>query len=120
MKIRHGFVSNSSSSSFCLFGTYQNGDSTLVKTLRKLIIEKFKIEFEEDEDEYIDDFECCANEVTSLYTFCDDDCYYIGLDYTSMKMDETRREFETRVLKEIQKLDPSIKELHFYNESVYD
>jgi isopentenyl phosphate kinase len=79
MKIRNGFVSNSSSSSFCIFGV-----STYNLPKASEIAQK-------------------ADEKGMLHGGGDVG-EYIGLEYTEMEMDETRRQFENRVKDEINKL----------------
>lgn len=78
MKIRNGFVSNSSSVSFCIYGARLPSD--LSKDIRNL------------RDYNLDDF----------YGEFDD--VYLGQDYTSMNEDETRREFEERIEKSLKDL----------------
>jgi len=78
MKIRTGFVSNSSSSSFCIFGTYENLTSEMIDKL---------------EDAGF-----------SVYDPWESSCQYAGMDCDKMEMDETRRQFEDRVTKKLEEL----------------
>jgi hypothetical protein len=83
MKIRQGFVSNSSSSSFCILGvsvdndTYDKVDSILFK-------------------DRILDVESAINDY--------DDSKYIGLNPSKMKDDETLGQFKDRIVSEAAKL----------------
>jgi len=93
MKIRLGFVSNSSSSSFCITGIYR--------------------------DNWDDDLDEKAQEI-GLYTSCGEyDGMYIGLQFEGMGLDETRRQFEARAKELLVKIgideDPS-----YYCEGWYD
>ena len=75
MKIKHDFVTNSSSTSFVIYGaTFQNYEDAAA--LKEKISDK---EFVTECGEYEDT--------------------YVGVDFTSMKMDETRRQFQERVEK---------------------
>lgn len=83
MKIRSGFVSNSSSCSFLIYGVC--------------------IDYEYD---LCDKIEAAYKNITGRSCYADDfkisdggtdgSCLYVGHDYTSMKPDETRNEFERR------------------------
>jgi len=87
MKIRCGFVSNSSSSSFCLFG-----DCIETSVLRSL-----------GKDEY-DDIDDMLQGFDLGYTHGIENYYNqicIGLSPRSMKEDETLREFRNRVQESI-------------------
>ena len=72
MKIRTGFVSNSSSSSFCIFGIYADGSGDATR-------EQY------DEAGF------------STYNPYDDGSFYAGVDFTEMGLDETKRQFQDRV-----------------------
>jgi hypothetical protein len=75
MKIRHGFVSNSSSSSFCIFGTFVEGNQ--------------------------EDLEEKATDVGLEVEWGDPnsslDGLYVGLSPGKMGANETRKQFEDRV-----------------------
>jgi len=79
VKIRTGFVSNSSSSSFCIAGIY---------------LENWDDELDEKAQE------------EGLFTTSGEsgDVMYIGLDFSDMEYDETKREFYKRVEEKLKKI----------------
>lgn len=89
MKTRSGFVSNSSATSFCICGIYEDMDK-----LREL----FGVE-----DLY--ELPVC------VYNQYYDDWAYVGIDISSMKQDETRAEFESRAQKTLEELTDG-KKIH--------
>ena len=103
MKIRTGFVSNSSSSSFCIYGTFVETDE-----FRK-IIKKMKGLDEENEDEpLIDDYEDgdqIANKFgLEFHSFDGSNGYYFGRSWSSIGNKETGGEFKKSVAKQVAKL----------------
>ena len=92
MKIRNGFVSNSSSSSFCIYGAGIETNK-LESLLNKLDI-KLKYDYDEDYRYTIDEI---AKKI-GLRTYGYSDLgYFIGLSLTQMEMDETMRQFQERI-----------------------
>lgn len=86
MKIRLGFVSNSSSTSFCICGISVYGKEA--KDLFKIedIDELWNLQCEDSDGKNV--VEC----------YSQDDClYYIGVDIDHMKEDETKAQFKERV-----------------------
>ena len=88
MKIRSGFVSNSSSSSFCLFGVFLGED-------------KYGEAHELAKDSPLR-VECGINEY--------DDSTYVGLWPEDMNEDETLKEFRGRIRKYLVSKDDSLKD----------
>ena len=124
MKIRSGFVSNSSSSSFCLYGASLSKSDlkTFVQTLLDSDIEKFLKEHKyydmnsfgrpkdstQSPDDYEDDFDMCAvaefideyySPNVSLSNAADYECdtLYLGRDGADIGDDETGRQFRESV-----------------------
>ena len=92
MKIREGFVSNSSSTSFSIYGA---------------IVEK-----EAEEKTFLD------------YFYGDPNAYdrstYIGLEYSSMSDDETKKQFKEKIEVEVKRLYGDTIQCGSYEESYYD
>lgn len=99
MKIRQGFVSNSSTSSFCIYGC-EVPDSFIAK-LRAL-------EDDEDNEEetdiwvLVDEFNKSSDTKLSYYD-CDGYDHYIGVDAMSFRDNETGRQFKDRCQEAVQK-----------------
>lgn len=105
MKIRNGFVSNSSSSSFCIFGSEYSGVEDQV---RAILTERAK-----DDPDTLSEIENCDEaELVELYIkdtelevhYGPDGEGYIGREYTSIGLDETGREFQESVNKVLEPL----------------
>ena len=123
MKIRNGFVSNSSSSSFCIYGTHMDY-SDLVEKLKSttMITEKFSSEeLEEMEDngewyELVDTFESS----TDLSLNYSDDDVWIGREWSSIGDDETGSQFKESVKKDLEKLFGEGVSCDTYDETIYN
>jgi len=103
MKIRNGFVSNSSSSSFCIYGTTcETNDFMKILKDKKLIDENIE-EFYE-----VDTYELKLNGL-SIYCMEDVDEVYLGRDWCNIKDDETGKEFKEDVQNKINELMPDHK-----------
>ena len=101
MKIRNGFVSNSSSSSFCILGILiETGDNSYFKSFdSKLLVEEYGIE-----------------------TYCESS--FLGAYPEQMKDDETLAQFKERIIADINVNFPdasvSAKDLEWYTDGGYD
>ena len=98
MKIRQGFVSNSSSSSFCIFGIYL--DNANYKDL--------------------DELERKAKDVGLEIEFTPWDSVVIGRSFSSIKDDETGLQFKESVKEKLKKLELSFDSAGLCEESWYD
>jgi len=103
MKTRNGFVSNSSSSSFCLIGIGTDiNDSPIADVLKY--------------DETNEKFDELCREHGLTYAF-DYECeyVYIGLNMVTMKDDQTKKEFYELIKTRLKNMgfeDPHV-ELHY-------
>lgn len=98
MKIRTGFVSNSSSTSFMIFGTIMSKDA--VKDMN--LWEMFK------------------GTNIEWYQPPYDDFYFIGAGFESMGGDETRNQFQARVEAQLKAVLGDSIECSVISESWYD
>ena len=107
MKIRSDFVSNSSTSSFMMVGTWLDKDDAF-KILEENNLISDKVDGIWPIAEALEDFVDlkCKPEIGD---YAENIC--IGLEYSDMKYDETRKEFENRILEKIQKVIPDLKKV---------
>lgn len=94
MKIRQGFVSNSSSTSFCIYGIHESGERNDLRAL------------EEKAD--------------SLRLYCiltPGDGLYIGRKWSTVKDNETGRQFKESTQEKINQLPIENKKCEMYEES---
>lgn len=114
MKIRTGFVSNSSSSSFCIYGASFDTDElvTILKNIADVDTEGL------EPYEIINKIEV---NLTNLrcYTCPSDDGACIGRSWTDVNDDETGLQFKTSIQEELNKLIPNTK-CNTIEESWYD
>ena len=97
MKIRTGFVSNSSSSSFCIYGTYLEEQEEISG-----------IDMDEDYekiDKFWDKFEKKASKLgVEVYRDRECNCVYLGRSYSTIEDDETGKSFKEATEKSLEKL----------------
>lgn len=89
MKIRAGFVSNSSTSSFCIFGI---SDSDT----------KLPDRFDEENDDGFEGWEAAEQELQKIdkrfvYEHMDCDAHFLGIPFTSIRDDETGAQFKQTI-----------------------
>ena len=97
MKIRQGFVSNSSSTSFCIVGV---GGCEEDEFTRKFVKDEELLKKIQADDGY-GIYELDGD--VSVYMECYDKIVYIGLDIGKIKDDETYNEFKDRALESLKK-----------------
>ncbi len=105
MKIRNGFVSNSSSSSFCVYGVCID---------KERLIALFDIDMEEEDcsEDEIDDVLGLAD--LGLASYTNRFCVYIGCRWDSIMQNETRKQFVASVeagIKTLVSHNPTIAKL---------
>ena len=116
MKIRNGFVSNSSSSSFCIYGTFMSFDE---------IFERVKDSLSEDELEEIeeDDYMLIEKLEDKLGDFeihqCEGD-YWIGKSWTQVGDNETGKEFKENIKTELETLLGPDVDCDTHEEEIYN
>lgn len=97
MKIRQGFVSNSSSTSFCIYGAFMEDASDFNATVRQTV-----------------------EELGLYYHYGQFDGVYIGREWSSIGDDETGREFKESVQERIDDLPIEDKECSTHEDGWYD
>lgn len=103
MKTRTGFVSNSSSSSFCIYGVCKDASEIIQSTPKEILYEKLKVSNDEELDKWIDQngysevMWMLEKDLKIHMPPYDDDEVFIGLSWSSIKDDETGKQFKERV-----------------------
>lgn len=107
MKIRTGFVSNSSSSSFCLFGVRFNNNV-------KNVISTLTLSEPDDDIDHELFFRSYLNNTNLEVQVCnEEDIVFIGRHYTSIGESETGYQFKTSVKNDLKKLGiTKVPEIH--------
>ena len=101
MKVRHGFVSNSSSTSFCIYGAY--------------------VDKTEDMGWKANLWEAATKLGLHVQLAKDDDGVYVGRKYDTLKDDETGEEFKKDAEKKLRELlGDDFEQIRFICEGWYD
>ena len=133
MKIRNGFVSNSSSSSFCIYGVQVDTDelNEYFFTSEKVMSELKKESKKETDEEVKKYFSSWSGRVDTsgileslgfeVFRGEWDDVLYIGEEWSAIGNDQTPRDWKESIEKEITEKLPGL-ELSFgtYEESYYN
>lgn len=120
MKIKRSFVTNSSSTSFVGFGICTYRDREIMDKLKEIAKSKdpdFIID--EDYEDYYEIAEAAIDKDSILGYAFPEDSIILGVEFTSMPMDMTRREFQDKISEELKKIGidciPSIIDETWYN-----
>jgi hypothetical protein len=117
MKIRTGFVSNSSSSSFCLYGVYVEDIDKLLEQAQEL----FKKNGNSDADPQYPTYpESIRHKDTYVLEYADTGIFYLGTELLNMEEDETFREFKDRTQQAILDLDIELTGFEVHEKGWYD
>lgn len=101
MKVRTGFVSNSSTTSFCIFGIEASEDELLQELIEKN---------EEEDTDYSEVIEKMATKAKlDHYDDYNANVHYIGLEWRKIGDKETGAEFKAKVKEKIKKAFPKYK-----------
>lgn len=114
MKTRFGFVSNSSSTSFCIYG--------ICISERERFLDAFNQAHggEEPVDDFYDVRYALPEGTTGLSVYSGDYGTYIGMHPASIRDDETGRQFKDRVEATLKELFPGMDfEAEYIEESIY-
>ena len=119
MKVRAGFVSNSSSSSFCIYGTSMELDELIEKIKESNLIPEEELERMEEDDEWYDLGEL-LEEKLGLSTYQSEDYFWIGREWSGIDDDETGRQFKDGVKSKLEKaFGPNI-DCDTHEEEIYN
>ncbi len=120
MKIRQGFVSNSSSSSFCMYGVELSHED--MKQFISDDIDTTKSCWHYDLDWYDVTSEInkkFGEDFSFEYDGESCECFYIGKTLKSLKDDETGKDFKESVDVKVKEFFGKEKSCHIYNEVIY-
>lgn len=111
MKVRHGFVSNSSSSSFCIYGLSLDSVD-MSEAIKNLGLEETEDSYEDGEN-IADALELENHNVEDYYS-------YIGAEWASIGDDETGGEFKMRIENKLKKVFGDDIKCGTYEHAWYD
>jgi len=118
MKVRNGFVSNSSSSSFCIYGADFDLNDLIEKIKKSNFLTENELEELEENDEWYELGGIIA-EKSDLDFYLSEDCAWIGKSWRSIGDDETGKQFKEKVRSKIEKILGTDIECDTHEEEIY-
>ena len=120
MKIRTGFVSNSSTTSFCIYGVYIEDLEEIKKHLNphEIIYDRGE-KTEEDEDDY-DLYEMAEENDLEYHSPEGDSGSYIGVSWSSIGDNETGKQFQERVAAKLKEVFGITQQCDTHSEAWYN
>ena len=112
MKLREGFVSNSSSSSFCIYGAYISSSKT-DEIAKKIGVEDEDLDLYELIEEYLSKNKMMCEVHCAPY----DSSVYVGRSWDSIRDDQTGAEFKKSVEESLKDI---ATEFRTFEEAWYD
>jgi hypothetical protein len=124
VRIRNGFVSNSSSSSFCIYGFEFDKDMVSEEDVKKWAGKDYSKSYRDEEFKYNfyefieDKLKSDKLKSTGLNVKNYGESYYIGRSWSSIKDNETGKKFKNSVEKEVKSIfGKNIKSFETYGEN---
>ena len=120
MKVRNGFVSNSSSSSFCIYGTAFDLSDLIEKVKELNLVSEEEIEKLNEDDYSAWVVEELISDKIDLSIHCDNEneSIWIGKSWSSIEDNETGLEFKKSVEAELEKVFGSGLDYDTYDEII--
>jgi hypothetical protein len=118
MKVRVGFVSNSSSSSFCIYGASMDLSEIIEKVKESHLIPEEELERLDEDNEWYELGEILEKKL-GLSTYQSEDYFWIGREWSGIDDNETGRQFKDGVQKKLEDVFGSI-ECATHEEEIYN